>query len=134
MLRHFGFDDISNEKINFPSRLAEDTLPRFLKDRPNKDAPLGVTVPDYLNEGIGTVRDHAELQGSVKQWDAGLGDVLKVLDQEGLADNTLLIVTTDHGLANPRAKTTLYDAGIETLLMIRYPKHVQAGVRCDELI
>lgn len=158
VLRHFGFDDISNEKTNFPSRLAGETLSRYLKHRKNKNSPfftqigviethrsylrdhgepddsLGVTVPDYLHKRTGTVRDHAELQGIVKRWDEGLGDVLKVLVEEGLADNTLLIVTTDHGLANPRAKTTLYDAGMETMLIIRYPKHVQTGVRYDDLI
>ena len=44
-----------------------------------------------------------------------------MLEEFGLRDDTLFIYTTDHGEAYPRAKCTLYDPGIKTLLLISHP-------------
>jgi len=63
----------------------------------------------------------AEFQGAVKLFDRGVGQLLDMLEAHDMVENTLLIVTTDHGIAMPRAKSTLYDAGLETLLFMRYP-------------
>jgi N-sulfoglucosamine sulfohydrolase len=98
------------------------------------DDSLGVTVPPYLNDTPGTREDFAELQGSVRRWDKGLGDILALLDEQELTDDTLLIVTTDHGIAMPRAKCSLYDPGLEILLMLRWPGVIEEGVHYDDLI
>jgi arylsulfatase A-like enzyme len=45
-----------------------------------------------------------------------------------------LVVTTDHGIAMPRAKCSLYDPGLEILLMLRWPGVIEEGVRHDDLI
>ena len=107
----------------------------FDLDGAEPDDSLGVTLLPYLAETPGTRKDFAALQGSVKRWDEGLGDVLKALDSRGLADNTILVVTTDHGIAMPRAKCSLYDLGIGVLLLIRWPGGpVPAGARYEELV
>jgi len=54
--------------------------------------------------------------------------------ERGLADNTILVFTTDHGLPMPREKTTLYDRGIGVYLMMRYPGVFPAGLRSDALV
>ena len=51
------------------------------------------------------------------------------MDRLGLADNTLVVFTTDHGIAGVRAKGTLYDAGTEIALMMRLP-----GVIAGDLV
>ena len=86
------------------------------------DDSKGVHVPPYLNDGPGTRGEFAELQGSVRTLDRGLGEIMDVLERQGVADNTIFVVTTDHGIAMPRAKCTLYDAGIEVLLFMRWPR------------
>jgi len=53
------------------------------------------------------------------QW--AVGQMLDILDKHDLAENTILVSTTDHGIDIPRAKGTLYDPGIETLMLMRYP-------------
>jgi len=99
------------------------------------DDSLGLTIPSYLKDTPATRKDVAAMQGSIKRWDEGLGEVLEVLDRKGLTDSTLVIVTTDHGLAMPRAKMTLYDGGIGVLLMMRWPGGpLQAGKRYGELV
>lgn len=89
-------------------------------DTPPDDSK-GVHVPPYLNDGPETRAELAQFQGAVKLFDRGVGQLLDMLEEAGMVENTILIVTTDHGIAMPRAKSTLYDPGIETLLFIRYP-------------
>jgi arylsulfatase A-like enzyme len=106
----------------------------FLKHGTEPDDHLGITVPPYLVDGDATREDLAALQGSVKTLDRGLGAILDLLEKRRLLDNTILVVTTDHGLSLPRAKCTLYDAGTEVLLFVRDPRSGQLGRRCDELV
>ena len=48
-----------------------------------------------------------------------MGVVLDALERSGSADNTLVICTTDHGIAFPRMKCNLHDSGIGTMLIMR---------------
>lgn len=108
----------------------------YLADGVEPFDELGVTIPESptLRDGPGTRAQFAALQGSVNRLDEGLGQILRVLDERGLTDNTLLVFTTDHGLPMPREKTTLYDRGIGVLLIMRYPGHYPAGKRRKDLI
>jgi N-sulfoglucosamine sulfohydrolase len=63
--------------------------------------------------------------------DAGVGQILKGLDDLGIADETCVIFATDHGAAMPRAKCTLYDPGIEVALLWRWPS---AGLRGGRVV
>jgi N-sulfoglucosamine sulfohydrolase len=85
------------------------------------DTSLGITVPAYLRDGPETRKEMAAFQGMVRHFDRELGRLLTVLDRSGLREDTILVVTTDHGAALPMAKGTLRDPGIETLLLMRYP-------------
>ena len=58
-----------------------------------------------------TRRDMAAFKASARSLDQGVGAVLNALDEAELAENTLVILTTDHGLAFPGAKATLTDRG-----------------------
>ncbi|MFD1030099.1 sulfatase family protein [Metaplanococcus flavidus] len=94
-----------------------------------------VEVPPYLPDTKEVREDIAFFQGSVKELDRSVGRITKMLDAAGLAENTVLIYTTDHGIAFPRAKGTLLDAGLETALLIRFPKGmVREGSRKDALL
>lgn len=69
-----------------------------------------------------------------RQLDEGLGRVLSALDASGLADKTLVICTTDHGIAFPGMKCTLTGRGIGVLLIMRGPGGIPAGRVCDALV
>lgn len=101
----------------------------FLGDHLEPDDAAGVTIPAYLRDTPGTRREIAELQGSVRHLDAAVGAILDRLDTLGLADDTLVIFTTDHGLPLPRAKCSLYDPGLETALIMRLPARGWTGGR-----
>lgn len=91
------------------------------------DAAGGVTVPPYLRDTEEARKELAELQGAVRYLDLQVGRVLQGLKELGLEENTLVIFTTDHGLALPRAKCSLYDPGLEIALIMRLPSREWAG-------
>jgi arylsulfatase A-like enzyme len=97
------------------------------------DDSLGVTVPKPLRATPATREDYAAYQGSIKVWDEGLGALLDLMEEKGLTENTVLVVTTDHGLAMPLAKSTLYDRGIGVFCIVRLPGGRQGGAAYEGL-
>lgn len=85
------------------------------------DDALGVQTPGYLHDRPGTRRELAGLQGAVRHIDAQFGRLLQAVHDSGLAQNTLVIFTTDHGIAMPRAKCSLYEPGVSVALILRLP-------------
>jgi len=93
------------------------------------DDAAGVVVPPFLPNTPEAVLETAALQGAIREADAAVGRLLSALEAAGLAENTLVVFTTDHGVAMPRAKCTLYDPGIGTALLARWPSGGVAGGR-----
>ena len=58
--------------------------------------------PSHLPDTPETRLDMASFKASARSLDQGVGAVLQALDEHGLADNTLVVLTTDHGLPVPR--------------------------------
>ena len=98
------------------------------------DDPATVAPLPWLPDRPGIRADIAALNGLVYRVDECLGQVREALAQTGLAENTLLIFTTDHGLAMPRAKGTCYDPGLKTALLAHWPGHVEGGRLQGELL
>jgi len=98
------------------------------------DDPARVRPLPYLPDKPGIREDLAGLNGLIQVVDEAVGRMVGALQETGLADNTLVIFTTDHGIAMPRAKGTCYDPGIETALLMRLPGRIEGGMRRDELL
>ncbi len=90
--------------------------------------------PDGLPDTPETRRDMAGFRTSATALDRGVGIVLDALDAAHLADDTLVICTTDHGLANPGAKGTLSDRGLGVMLIVRGPGGFRGGRVVDALV
>ena len=90
--------------------------------------------PDNIVDTAATRRDMASFKSSARALDQGLGAVLNALEDQSLADNTLVIFTTDHGLAFPDAKATLYDRGLGVMLIMRGPGGFEKGRVIDSLV
>ncbi len=95
------------------------------------DEALGVWVPPYLPDVPEAREEMAAAQGAIREADTAVGRMLAALEGTGLAPSTLLMFTTDHGLAMPRAKCTLYDPGIGVALLTRWP---EAGIGGGRMI
>jgi N-sulfoglucosamine sulfohydrolase len=61
----------------------------------------------------------AAFKASARSRNQGVGAVLQALDEHGFADDTLVLLGTDHGLPFPGAKATLGDRGLGVTLIIR---------------
>jgi N-sulfoglucosamine sulfohydrolase len=79
-------------------------------------------------------KDLAELNTDVRHVDDGVGLILKALEKHKLEGNTIVIYTTDHGVPFPRAKATLFDAGIGVALIMRGPGGFEGGQVIDALV
>lgn len=100
----------------------------------DRDDPATVTPLPWLPDRPGIREDLAGLHGLVWRLDEAVGTMVEALDASGLADNTVFIFTTDHGLAMPRAKGTCYDPGLHTTLIMRWAERFSGGRRQDELL
>jgi N-sulfoglucosamine sulfohydrolase len=90
--------------------------------------------PENVLDNARTRRDMASFRASARALDQGVGTVLNALEENGLADNTLVFMTTDHGLAFPDAKCTMYDRGIGVMLLMRGPGGFERGRVVDALV
>jgi len=83
----------------------------------------------------------AQYYAAVSAQDAWIGELLTALDDAGIVDDTLVIVTSDHGhmngqhglvgKANATLPQNLYDEVVRVPLVIRWPARLPAGVTTD---
>ena len=59
--------------------------------------------------------------------DSYIGEVMHELKNQGVDENTLIIYMTDNGRPFPRCKTRLYDSGIKTPFIVRWPEKIKKG-------
>ncbi|MBT4610896.1 MAG: sulfatase, partial [Gemmatimonadetes bacterium] len=93
-----------------------------------------VRTPDPLPDSVQIRQMTAGYHESARRMDEGHGRVLQALERNGLAENTLVICTTDHGLAYPGMKCNLTDHGMGIFLIIRGPGGFDGGKVCDEMV
>lgn len=84
--------------------------------------PDGLGVPGFLPDTPEVREDLAGLHGSITAADAAVGRLLDTVDALGLGETTWIVFVTDHGLAFPRAKSTLYAEGTGVALIVAPPR------------
>jgi N-sulfoglucosamine sulfohydrolase len=90
--------------------------------------------PANLPDTVETRRDMASYKASARSLDHGVGAVMNALDEHDLSDDTIVILTTDHGLAFPGAKATLTDRGLGVMLIVRGPGGFHGGKVSEALV
>ncbi len=96
--------------------------------------PKDVVVPPYLPDVPEVRKDLARYYDEIGRLDHYVGDVLAELDRQGVAGDTLVLFLSDNGRPFPRCKTTLYDSGIRTPFLARWPGHIRPGRHCGRLV
>jgi N-sulfoglucosamine sulfohydrolase len=86
-------------------------------------------VPAYWPDNDVVRRDLLDYAVEVETYDAQVGGLLKVLEESGEAENTLVLVTSDHGMPFPRVKGHNYHASNHVPLIAAWPKGIVAGSR-----
>jgi arylsulfatase A-like enzyme len=90
---------------------------------PKKADPAKVELPPYYPDHPVARADWAEYLDSATELDRKCGVVLKQLEKDGLADNTVIVFFGDNGQAQVRGKQFCYESGLWVPLIIRWPKN-----------
>jgi N-sulfoglucosamine sulfohydrolase len=96
--------------------------------------PDKVKLPPYYPDHPVAREDWATYLDSIQVMDGYMGKILKRLDDENIADNTVVVFIGDHGRCHVRGKQWLYDGGVHIPLLVRWPDKIKAGQVCDDLV
>lgn len=82
-----------------------------------------------------TVRaDVADYYFAVQRFDREVGEALALLDKTGERDNTIVVITGDHGMPFPRGKSNLYDLGTRVPLAVGWGGKLHGGRTFDDFV
>jgi len=96
--------------------------------------PARAELPPYYPDTQITRNDWARYYDLITAMDIQVGNILKQLEEDGLADNTIVFFWGDHGRGLPRAKRWVYDSGIRVPLIIRWPGRIRPGSVRETLV
>ena len=93
-----------------------------------------VEVPPFLPDSPDVRSDLADYAYEIEWYDRHLGRMLDTLAKAGELDNTIVVVTSDNGMAFPRAKGNLYDYGARVPLAVRWGSRAKGGRASNEFV
>lgn len=91
-------------------------------------------VPPFLPDTPEIREDLLDYAVEIEWFDSHVGRILDFLADKGELENTLVILTSDNGMAFPRAKANVYDYGIHMPLAVRPPRPGPPGRAIDDLV
>ena len=122
-----GMPFFGQVQIFFPHR-------PFVRDTIDPVDPKSLNIPPYYPDHPVTRKDWAEYLEFIQLLDKEVGRVIEDIDREGLLSETIIFFFGDQGRPHVRAKQFLYDGGINTPLIIRYPDLTGKGTKTDRLV
>lgn len=93
-----------------------------------------VAVPGFLPDLDCVRNDILDYYFEVERFDRECGQIIRMLEEAGELDNTIVIMTSDNGMPFPRAKANLYDYGTRMPLVIRFPSKIAGGTTVDDFV
>ncbi len=111
--------------------------PNRFGNKPNKGAypgvkevfydPAKVSIPHFLPDTPETRAELSQYYQSTSRVDQGLGRLVEILKKAGKWENTLILFTSDHGMAFAGGKTTVYEGGLRVPFVVRNPYQKERG-------
>lgn len=96
--------------------------------------PAEVPVPPFLPDTPETREELAHYYQSCSRVDAGVARLVEILREADLYEKTLLVFTSDHGMAFSGGKTTVYEGGLRVPMVVRDPYQTRRGFASDALL
>jgi N-sulfoglucosamine sulfohydrolase len=96
--------------------------------------PARAKLPPYYPDTPLVRKDWARYYDNITAMDYQVADLLKQLEDDGLANETIVFFWGDHGRGLPRAKRNVYDSGLRVPLIVRWPGQLKPGTVNDDLV
>ncbi len=102
--------------------------------------PSDLVLPPYYPDTPLVRRTWARYYDCITAMDQQVGQILRDLEEDGLADNTIVFFYSDHGMGMPRGKRVLHDSGMRVAMLVRFPEKYQhlapsgPGTTTDRLV
>ncbi|MGI9470443.1 MAG: sulfatase family protein [Rubripirellula sp.] len=96
--------------------------------------PAKVSIPPFLPDTPETREELAQYYQSCARIDQGVARLVEILKEADLYDKTMIIFTSDHGMAFAGGKTTVYEGGLRVPMVVRDPYQQQRGVESNALV
>jgi len=143
------FGILAHYAVHTPIQGKEEYVNYFKEKLKKNPPPPG---PDYEKESAGETKlkqDNATYAAMIKSVDDGIGKIMKTLADLGIADNTIVIVTSDHGGLSSRGnnrelattnkplragKGHLYEGGLRVPLFIKWPGVIKGGSETNSIV
>jgi uncharacterized sulfatase len=135
----FNFVSTHQGQINGSDEEFEKNYGSKLEPQERHD-PAEILLPPYYPDTPLVRKIWARYYDLITFMDKQVGDLLGQLEDDGLADNTIVFFFADHGLGIPRFKRTLYDSGLHVPLIVRFGERYQhlspcrPGGKIDSLV
>lgn len=126
---------LSQQKKNKPFMLVvADHSPHVVWPEKAEYDPKEVDIPAKHIDTKETRASRARYYTDITKMDNNFGKMIHFLDQYGLSNNTIVLFISDQGPQWPFAKWSLYEDGVHTPLMVRWPGTVAAGTKTDAMV
>ena len=89
--------------------------------------PAQVELPPYVADTPAMRNGFSRYLAEITYFDDQVGQLLRLLDEFDLAEETLVIVVSEQGNSMPFAKWTCYDSGLQSAMVVRWPGRVNAA-------
>jgi N-sulfoglucosamine sulfohydrolase len=108
--------------------------PHTDEDLPHRHDPATISLPPFYPDAPATRKMLAAYYDEIGRMDGDVGKVLSILEQRGLAKETIVLFMGDNGASQFRGKGTLNEFGIRVPLIIRWPGVVKPSSTSDKLL
>ncbi len=102
-------------------------------ERYGKD-PDKVKVPAYLPDNERVRKDFCDYAFEIDWFDTQLGKLIDILKEQGLYENTLIVVTSDNGCPFPRVKGQMYEDDFNLPLAISWKNKIKGDRKIKDII
>lgn len=134
--------DPNGDSTNFVrdlNRMDEEQLANWMAAYENENQELLNNMPEGKELALWKynryIKDYLR---TIKSIDDGVGEVLDYLEEAGLADNTIVVYTSDQGFYLGEHgwfdKRFMYEESFRTPLLVRYPKEIKPGTKIERLV
>lgn len=93
-----------------------------------------VQVPPCLPDSTEIRADIRNYYWEIQRFDSEVGQTLKIIEEMGELDNTIIVITGDNGWPFPRGKGDLYDLGVHVPLAIQWGRKIKKGRIVDDFV